>query len=126
MMAKAMVPIWLLSWIILLPVDAAGSYVEGKSGLDRLTFGNVARDKQSRYWSHLLLDYCFICELTALRGGKKLRYPSLDTLSHLARDGTLACDPAEAPYQPSALEVTTSEYCPRHRHLQELHGRGEA
>ncbi len=62
MMSKAMVPIWLLSWAILLPVDAAGSNVVGKSGLDRLTFGNVAKNKQSRYWAHLILDYVFICE----------------------------------------------------------------
>ncbi|KAK4689955.1 calcium permeable stress-gated cation channel, partial [Tremellales sp. Uapishka_1] len=60
MMSKAMVPIWLLSWIVLLPVDAANSNVLGKSGLDRLTFGNVSKDKQSRYWAHLILDYVFI------------------------------------------------------------------
>ena len=61
MMSKAMVPIWLLSWAILLPVDAADSTVNGKSGLDKLTFGNVARGKQARYWAHLVLDYVFIC-----------------------------------------------------------------
>ncbi|ORY32218.1 hypothetical protein BCR39DRAFT_523325 [Naematelia encephala] len=60
MMSKAMFPIWLISWIILLPVDAANSTVLGKTGLDKFTFGNVAKDKQSRYWTHLILDYCFI------------------------------------------------------------------
>lgn len=62
MMAKAMVPIWLISWVILFPIDAVNSTVDGKSGLDRYTFGNVASNKQSRYWAHLVLDYIFICE----------------------------------------------------------------
>jgi hypothetical protein len=66
MMAKAMIPIWLLSWIILLPIDSVGSHVLGKEGLDRFTFGNVATDKQSRYWAHLILDYVFIGELVIL------------------------------------------------------------
>ncbi|WWD15753.1 hypothetical protein CI109_100175 [Kwoniella shandongensis] len=60
MMSKAMIPIWFISWAILLPTDAAGSSVNGKSGLDKFTFGNVAKDKQSRYWAHLILDYVFI------------------------------------------------------------------
>ncbi|WVQ98507.1 hypothetical protein IAU59_005633 [Kwoniella sp. CBS 9459] len=60
MMSKAMIPIWLLSWLILLPVDGAKSTVSNKEGLDRFTFGNVAKDKQSRYWAHLILDYVFI------------------------------------------------------------------
>lgn len=62
MMAKATIPIWLLSWIVLLPVDTANSHVLGKSGLDRFTFGNVSPDKTSRYWSHLVLVYIFDCE----------------------------------------------------------------
>lgn len=61
MMSKAFVPIWFLSWAILLPIDAANSDVHGKTGLDKLTFGNVATDKQSRYWAHLIMDYVFIC-----------------------------------------------------------------
>ncbi|OCF40137.1 hypothetical protein I317_06026, partial [Kwoniella heveanensis CBS 569] len=60
MMSKAMIPIWLLSWLILLPVDGAKSTVSNKEGLDRFTFGNVAKDKQSRYWAHLILDWVFI------------------------------------------------------------------
>ncbi|KAL7422246.1 phosphate metabolism protein 7 [Cryptotrichosporon argae] len=59
MMAKAMIPIWFISWAVLLPVDAANSSVDGKTGLDRFTFGNVAKDKQHRYWAHLLLTIGF-------------------------------------------------------------------
>ena len=84
MMSKAMVPIWILSWAILLPVDAADSDVDGKSGLDKLTFGNVSQNKQSRYWAHLILDYCFICEANESRRGGPDDECSLDPLSHLA------------------------------------------
>jgi hypothetical protein len=74
MMAKAMVPIWLISWVILFPIDAVNSTVDGKSGLDKYTFGNVASNKQSRYWAHLILDYIFICEPTPeLRFGTTCR-----------------------------------------------------
>ena len=59
MMAKAMVPIWLLSWIVLLPIDAANTGVAGKKGLDRFTYGNVGKDKQARLWAHLLLAWVF-------------------------------------------------------------------
>jgi hypothetical protein len=62
MMAKAMIPIWILSWLILLPIDSAGSTVDGKTGLDKFTFGNVATNKQARYWAHLIMDYVFIGE----------------------------------------------------------------
>ncbi|ODO06502.1 hypothetical protein L198_01735 [Cryptococcus wingfieldii CBS 7118] len=60
MMAKAMVPIWLISWLVLLPVYSADSHVDGKEGLDKFTFGNVAKAKQSRYWAPLILDFIFI------------------------------------------------------------------
>ncbi|OXG22073.1 hypothetical protein C366_00971 [Cryptococcus neoformans Tu401-1] len=59
MMAKATIPIWLVSWIVLLPIDTANSHVLGKSGLDRFTFGNVSKDKTSRYWAHLVMVYVF-------------------------------------------------------------------
>lgn len=62
MMSYAMIPIWLISWVILLPVDSVNSTVAGKTGLDMFTFGNVAKDKQNRYWAHLILDYLFIGE----------------------------------------------------------------
>ncbi|KAK8869970.1 hypothetical protein IAR55_000540 [Kwoniella newhampshirensis] len=70
MMAKAMIPIWFLSWLILLPTDAAHSSVNGKSGLDKFTFGNVAKNRQSRYWAHLVLDYVFIFWILWLMWGE--------------------------------------------------------
>lgn len=60
MMSKAMVPIWLISWIVLLPVDSANTGNTGKDGLDRLTYGNVPPNMQNRLWTHLIMDYLFI------------------------------------------------------------------
>jgi calcium permeable stress-gated cation channel len=56
---RVFLPIWLLSWLVLLPVDSVGTQVGAASGLDRLTFGNVSPDKQSRYYAHLVLVYLF-------------------------------------------------------------------
>jgi hypothetical protein len=61
MMVKAFVPIWLVSWLILFPVNSVGTS-NNKEGLDRFTYGNVAPNRQSRLWAHLILDYVFICE----------------------------------------------------------------
>lgn len=62
MMAKALVPIWFISWIVLLPINSAQPG-KGLDGLDRFTLGNIAENHQARNWAHLVLDYVFICEL---------------------------------------------------------------
>lgn len=59
LMIKAYVPIWFVSWVILLPVDAVNSSRDGRQGLDQFTFGNIALDKQDRYWAHLILAWVF-------------------------------------------------------------------
>lgn len=51
----------LLSWVVLLPVDAVGS-ASGRTGLDRFTFGNVDQNSQKRYAAHLLMVWIFNCE----------------------------------------------------------------
>lgn len=43
-----------MTWIILLPVDAAGSRGTN-TGLTRFTFGNVGESEQPRYAAHLIL-----------------------------------------------------------------------
>ncbi|PPQ67349.1 hypothetical protein CVT24_011532, partial [Panaeolus cyanescens] len=58
-MTLTLLPIWLVSWAVLLPITAVKSTVAGNSGLDRFTFGNVAPDKQKRYAAHLILVYFF-------------------------------------------------------------------
>jgi hypothetical protein len=62
MMAKAMVPIWLVSWVVLLPVNSVNTSTTGKTGLDKYTFGNVSAKDTYRLWAHLVLDYLFIGE----------------------------------------------------------------
>lgn len=58
MLVKALVPIWLISWVALLPANSVGNSVN-VDGLDRFTFGNVSKNHQSRYWVHLVLVYLF-------------------------------------------------------------------
>ena len=59
MMVRILVPIWALSWVILLPVTSVNTTVGGHSGLDRFILGNVASDKQNRYAAHLILAWGF-------------------------------------------------------------------
>jgi hypothetical protein len=59
MMVKVLLPIWIISWIVLIPVTSINSNVSGKDSLDRLSYGNVANDKQARYAAHLILAYIF-------------------------------------------------------------------
>lgn len=62
MLVKAFVPIWFVSWLILFPINSVNTSVREKEGLDRFTYGNIAPNKQSRLWAHLVLDYMFICK----------------------------------------------------------------
>ncbi|KAF8750313.1 hypothetical protein RHS01_09454 [Rhizoctonia solani] len=55
MMVRIFLPFWIVSWIILLPVDAAG--VNNKTQLDQFTFGNIPSDSQVRYAAHLILAW---------------------------------------------------------------------
>lgn len=62
MMVRVLLPIWLISWVILLPITAVKTEVESHSGLDKYTYGNVAPDKTTRYAAHLILAWVFTCE----------------------------------------------------------------
>ncbi|KAI0792351.1 DUF221-domain-containing protein [Abortiporus biennis] len=59
MMSIILLPIWIFSWIILLPATAVNTSVAEHTGLDRFIFGNVANNKQNRYAAHLILTYFF-------------------------------------------------------------------
>lgn len=63
-MAVIFVPIWIISWIVLLPATFVHTSVSGLSGLDRFTFGNVSPDKQTRYVAHIICVYIFTCALS--------------------------------------------------------------
>ena len=59
MMVRMLLPIWLLSWVVLLPVTSVNTSVAGHMGLDMFIFGNVAPDKQDRYAAHIILVWLF-------------------------------------------------------------------
>jgi len=55
MMFLIFLPVWFISWAVLLPVDSAG--LDNKTGLDQFTFGNIPQDAQVRYAAHLVLAW---------------------------------------------------------------------
>ncbi|EMD35447.1 hypothetical protein CERSUDRAFT_116206 [Gelatoporia subvermispora B] len=59
MMCRVFLPVWLVSWLILMPVDSVGNIVAGHSGVDKFTFGNIEMANQTRYWAHLVLAWIF-------------------------------------------------------------------
>lgn len=122
-MAKAMIPIWLISWVVLLPTDSVNTRSEGKSGLDKFTYGNVAPEDSARLWAHLVLDYLFIGECDSVMCRLLLADDfRMDSLSPLEGDGTLAHYSTETSHQPRSLEITASEYGPHYGYLQRLYG----
>lgn len=61
------VPGMVITWAILLPLNAIGGLgnnpgpgQQAVTGLDKLAFGNVSRQNTSRYWAHLVLAYIFV------------------------------------------------------------------
>ena len=59
MMVIVFLPIWVISWAVLLPVNTVGTLMPGRSGLDRFSFGNIQPDKVDRYAAHLILNWLF-------------------------------------------------------------------
>lgn len=59
MATRIFFPIWIISWLILLPVNSINTEVDGRHGLDKLSFGNIAKNKQGRYAAHLILAWLF-------------------------------------------------------------------
>jgi calcium permeable stress-gated cation channel len=57
MMVRIMLPIWLVSWAVLLPVTSVHTTVSGHSGLDLFIFGNVAANRQPRYAAHVIVAW---------------------------------------------------------------------
>ena len=67
MMVRVMLPIWLVSWAVLLPLNSVNTGVIGFSkGLFKFTFGNIdATDNRDRYIVLLLLTWIFTSKLRA-------------------------------------------------------------
>ena len=65
-MVKILLPIWIISWAVLLPVTSVG-IVKGDSDeqpndtLSRFTFGNIRPDQRVRYWAQLACAWVFVC-----------------------------------------------------------------
>lgn len=59
MMIRVLLPIWIISWAVLLPLTSVNNSISGKTGLDRFTFGNVSPYNQPRYAGHLVCAYLF-------------------------------------------------------------------
>ncbi|KAF5389675.1 hypothetical protein D9757_006040 [Collybiopsis confluens] len=86
MMVTILLPIWFISWAVLLPVTSVNTQVNGNTKLNRFIFGNVAPDKSDRYAAHIILVWLFT--------GK------MDFLCHLGRNETLALYPSKSSYRP--------------------------
>ncbi|KAH9917178.1 DUF221-domain-containing protein [Fomitopsis serialis] len=54
-----MVPIWLISWAILLPVYSVGTSTATSDSLTQFEFGNVGSNAQARLWAPLILAWVF-------------------------------------------------------------------
>ena len=61
MMVRIMLPIWLISWAVLLPLMSINTNVFGfAKGLYKFTFGNInATDNRDRYIVLLVLTWIF-------------------------------------------------------------------
>lgn len=55
LLSRALVPIWIVSWIVLLPINATNG--NGETLLDKFTFRNVK--ERSKFWAHLTLAWVF-------------------------------------------------------------------
>jgi hypothetical protein len=62
MMVRLLLPIWLLSWAVLLPLTSIDSGISGQ-GLDMFIFGNIGTGVQDRYAAHLVLTWIFTSKL---------------------------------------------------------------
>jgi hypothetical protein len=66
MMVRVMLPIWLVSWAVLLPLTSIKTGVSGfSSGLFQFTFGNIDPANRDRYAVLLLLTWIFTSKLQA-------------------------------------------------------------
>lgn len=61
-MIRVLVPIWIISWIVLLPVTSVNNSIPGNTGLSRFTLGNIAPNHKERYAAFIILVWLSTCE----------------------------------------------------------------
>jgi calcium permeable stress-gated cation channel len=66
LMCKLFLPIWLISWAVLMPDTSVNTLVSGHSGLDIFVFGNVEKSKTDRYAAHIILVWIFTGEFVVV------------------------------------------------------------
>ena len=79
-MVRLMLPIWLISWAVLLPLTSVNTGVPGDSGLDMFIFGNIGTTDQDRYAAHLILTWIFTSKLQGCRPYNSLTFLSLHSM----------------------------------------------
>jgi len=85
MMVRLMLPIWLISWAVLLPLSSVNTEVANHSGLDMFSFGNIGTTDQDRYAAHLILTWIFTSKLPGLSYSDFLTFfhrHSMDLVQH--------------------------------------------
>jgi calcium permeable stress-gated cation channel len=99
MMVKVLLPIWLISWAVLLPITSVNTNVDDHTRLDKLTFGNIATNKTTRYAAHIICVWFFtgVSRSQALMSSSN-RLVSVDILQHQSRDGQFYHQAAAAPH----------------------------
>ncbi|KAG9313522.1 hypothetical protein JVU11DRAFT_5849 [Chiua virens] len=54
-MVRVLVPIWFITWVVILPVTSVNNGISGNTGLSRFTFGNIELDQKERYAAFVIL-----------------------------------------------------------------------
>ncbi|KAF8137373.1 hypothetical protein EV363DRAFT_1156392 [Boletus edulis] len=56
-MIRVLLPIWIISWIVLLPVTSVNNSIPGNTGLNRFTLGNIAPNHSDRFAAFIILAW---------------------------------------------------------------------
>lgn len=68
-MIRVLVPIWIISWAVLLPVTSVNNNVPGNTGLNSFTFGNISPDHKERFAAFIILAWLSTCEYSICVSG---------------------------------------------------------
>ncbi|SRR6266545_149885 len=111
-----LIPIWIISWVVLLPITSVNTSVPPLSGLDIFTLGNVETAKKARYAAHIILIYGFTCASLSLFlvGRSNSALFSLDLLCHPQRNAPLPRHSSTAPHRTDTRKVGTGKHDPHH------------